>query len=221
MSATCNTDCTVPVCGDGIANAAAGEGCDDGNVDAGDGCNATCLVENGGVCTFDGGCESGNCSGGVCAAPCTSDDDCATGETCNTTTGACELPAGVCGDGTLNDGEGCDDNNTSAGDGCSASCLIENGSDCTASAACASGQCTDGVCVFSCTSDTQCDDGQTCDLTTNVCVGATATAGSGLSGGGFGCSMRAAEPTSWVVLLLMGGVALMAGRRTSRRRRHD
>ncbi|MEZ4287235.1 MAG: DUF4215 domain-containing protein [Polyangiales bacterium] len=115
-------------CGDGIVQGS--EGCDDGNTDAGDGCNAMCLIEDGNACTFDAGCESGNCENNVCGAPCTSDDDCATGETCNTTTGICEAPPVDCGNDTLNDGEGCDDGNTVAGDGCNARCLIEDGESC-------------------------------------------------------------------------------------------
>lgn len=41
-SAACDSDCTAPVCGDGIRNAQNGESCDDGNVVNGDGCNSTC-----------------------------------------------------------------------------------------------------------------------------------------------------------------------------------
>ncbi|MEK7730364.1 MAG: DUF4215 domain-containing protein, partial [Planctomycetota bacterium] len=43
-SATCNTNCTTSRCGDGIRNATAGEQCDDGNSNAGDGC-ANCQTE--------------------------------------------------------------------------------------------------------------------------------------------------------------------------------
>lgn len=42
-SATCDADCTTPACGDGERNAAAGEGCDDGNTADGDFCSAACL----------------------------------------------------------------------------------------------------------------------------------------------------------------------------------
>ena len=42
-SATCDDDCTLPECGDGVLNVTAGEECDDGNTMAGDGCGATCL----------------------------------------------------------------------------------------------------------------------------------------------------------------------------------
>ncbi len=44
-SATCNANCTVSVCGDNNPNAAAGEECDDGNTNQGDGCDANCLIE--------------------------------------------------------------------------------------------------------------------------------------------------------------------------------
>src|SRR5690349_1233993 len=32
---------------------------------------------------------------------------------------------GLCGNGVLNDGEGCDDGNTTSGDGCSATCKVD------------------------------------------------------------------------------------------------
>jgi cysteine-rich repeat protein len=35
------------------------------------------------------------------------------------------VAAGICGNGTLEGAEGCDDNNTTAGDGCNAQCLLE------------------------------------------------------------------------------------------------
>jgi cysteine-rich repeat protein len=43
-SATCNDDCTLAECGDGVVNVTAGEECDDGNTVGGDGCEATCLL---------------------------------------------------------------------------------------------------------------------------------------------------------------------------------
>ncbi len=42
---SCDEDCTIARCGDGTVNASAGESCDDGNVLAGDGCNADCHAE--------------------------------------------------------------------------------------------------------------------------------------------------------------------------------
>jgi len=44
-SPACDTDCTLPVCGDGLLNSAAGEECDDGNQASGDGCRPNCTSE--------------------------------------------------------------------------------------------------------------------------------------------------------------------------------
>ncbi len=44
-TATCDDNCTDVSCGDGDLNVTAGEECDDGNTDAGDGCDASCLLE--------------------------------------------------------------------------------------------------------------------------------------------------------------------------------
>ena len=41
----CRTDCTLPVCGDGVIDTGKGERCDDGNTTPGDGCSATCGLE--------------------------------------------------------------------------------------------------------------------------------------------------------------------------------
>lgn len=41
--------------------------------------------------------------------------------------GMFELPAPVCGNGVIEEGEGCDDGNTVSGDGCSSTCQIEAG----------------------------------------------------------------------------------------------
>jgi cysteine-rich repeat protein len=73
-----------------------------------------------------------------CGAPDTTDcaDPAATGSCPNEAScsaeGFCELPN--CGDGTFDedDGEGCDDGNTTAGDGCSPGCQPEDGYSCSA-----------------------------------------------------------------------------------------
>lgn len=44
-SAECDGNCTIVQCGDGYANASAGEECDDGNLLNGDGCTRMCLLE--------------------------------------------------------------------------------------------------------------------------------------------------------------------------------
>jgi cysteine-rich repeat protein len=131
-------------CGNGALEP--GEGCDDGGVNGGDGCSATCLVETGSPCNADTGGATGSasCASGVC-------------DTSGGAPGVCEA-AGTCGNGVLETGEGCDDGGTSAGGGCSASCLVETGSACnadptgaTGDASCASGHCdttggTPGIC---------------------------------------------------------------------------
>lgn len=44
-TAICNVDCTLSSCGDGTTNGSAGEECDDGNNNDGDGCASNCIVE--------------------------------------------------------------------------------------------------------------------------------------------------------------------------------
>ena len=44
-SAACDSACTAAQCGDDTVNEAAGETCDDGNTDEGDGCDASCALE--------------------------------------------------------------------------------------------------------------------------------------------------------------------------------
>ncbi|HEY5949164.1 MAG TPA: hypothetical protein VIV40_26910 [Kofleriaceae bacterium] len=43
-SATCDSDCTDPVCGDGHLNTMANEQCDDGNTDDTDRCTTSCMI---------------------------------------------------------------------------------------------------------------------------------------------------------------------------------
>lgn len=44
-SKSCDSDCTVPACGDNHLNAAAAEECEDGNKVSGDGCSRLCRIE--------------------------------------------------------------------------------------------------------------------------------------------------------------------------------
>ena len=113
--------CAPPVgCGNGLLEA--GEGCDDGNNMNGDGCSAACEIESGNPCAANGECASGVCD--INEAP-----------------PVCE-PAGSCGNGVLEAGEGCDDGNTMAGDGCGPGCLLELGAGpCTDNAQCESTIC--------------------------------------------------------------------------------
>jgi cysteine-rich repeat protein len=44
-TATCDSDCSIPACGDAHLNVAAGEQCEDGNITSGDGCSLLCRIE--------------------------------------------------------------------------------------------------------------------------------------------------------------------------------
>ncbi|MBO4351276.1 MAG: DUF4215 domain-containing protein, partial [Proteobacteria bacterium] len=114
------------------------EACDDANTADGDGCSATCAIEEGWKCE-----EAGQ--------PCTQME---------------EPQDSVCGDGEMTGDETCDDANTDDGDGCSATCAIEEGWKCEE----AGQPCTqmeepqDSVCGDSeITGDETCDDGNTQD----------------------------------------------------------
>ncbi|WP_407692925.1 DUF4215 domain-containing protein [Pyxidicoccus xibeiensis] len=135
-------------CGNGSVES--GEVCDDGNTTAGDGCGGTCAVESGyacsgapSVCRTSCGdgivagtevCDDGNLTGGdTCSPrclrengqPCMASGVCESG-VCNPTSDTC-ASANACGNGAREAGEQCDDGNTTAGDGCSATCTTEAG----------------------------------------------------------------------------------------------
>ncbi len=98
-------------CGNGVIEA--GEACDDGNAQNGDGCSSGCAVElpvcgNGRVEAGET-CDDGNAQNG---------DGCSV--TCTT-----EPPSPVCGNGVVESGELCDDGNLVTGDGCNAACTPE------------------------------------------------------------------------------------------------
>ncbi len=133
---------TVPaVCGDGIVEVT--EGCDDGNLSPGDGCNASCAVEPGFNCSGSPSVCSTVCGDGVVTAGESCDDGNTTGgDGCNAIcavepgfncSGSPSICSSVCGDGVLAAGEGCDDGNTTGGDGCNATCAVEPGFVCTGS----------------------------------------------------------------------------------------
>ncbi len=84
---------------------------------------------------------------------------------------SCATP-NICGDGTILDGETCDDGNRAAGDGCDATCQTETGYDCTGEPSSCTEVCGDGIIVGGET----CDDGGTsggdgCDATCQVEAG--------------------------------------------------
>ena len=111
QSATCDADCTLVTCGDGTVNGTAGEICEDGNFNNGDGCSANCLSnETCGNGYTDGGlgelCDDGNVlSGDGCAANCLSDES--------------------CGNGIVDIFEACDDGNTVDDFTCAANCFLK------------------------------------------------------------------------------------------------
>jgi len=176
-------------CGDGAIQAS--EACDDGNDQDGDGCSSDCLVKdplydcstlnqaciNTVVCgdsqvTGDEVCDDANkVSGDGCAADClTVEPNFICGKPGKTSCHKVVIP--VCGDGSLDAGEECDDGNTSATvDGCSATCKVQATWVCpTPGSPCLPLGCGNGVR----TPDEQCDDGNAvandgCSLKTGVC----------------------------------------------------
>jgi cysteine-rich repeat protein len=138
-SASCDFDCTAPLCGDGVVNPAAGEACDTLGFDppCGFDCRGPPVCGNGKPETSEQ-CDDGNTvDGDGCSHLCQIENLCGNGhvdlgEQCDdgnqdNTDGCrnCQVPR--CGDGVLDTGLGeqCDDGNQVSGDGCSASCQTE------------------------------------------------------------------------------------------------
>lgn len=71
-SADCDADCTESACGDGVMNMAAGEVCDDGNMDNLDGCVACALASCGDGFVLPGveECDDGNGDDNACDSMC-------------------------------------------------------------------------------------------------------------------------------------------------------
>jgi fibro-slime domain-containing protein len=164
-----------PRCGDGKLETAAGESCDDGNARSGDGCTSDCKTiekdygcpEPGKRCVYLVKCGDG-ALGGIeqCDPPaagrgCSADCRIEPGWVCApppvpadpTNPPSCHKT--VCGDGTREGAEACDDANAIDGDGCASSCTFEP-------------DCTSGRCVSKCGDGMKlppeaCDDGNTAD----------------------------------------------------------
>lgn len=117
-------------CGDALLIKVLGEECDDGNAANGDGCSATCKVEEGfncagtptvcftvcgdGIVTAAEKCDDGNNNGGDgCSGVCKVEF----GYTCKGSPSTCEITP-YCGDGIKASTEACDDGNSASGDGC-------------------------------------------------------------------------------------------------------
>jgi cysteine-rich repeat protein len=106
---------SAQVCGNGTIEL--GEECDDGNVDGGDGCTATCLIP---------GDSESFCGNGVVEE----DEECDEGNAGNQDDGNCTTACrfAVCGDGFVDISqpgvEECDDGNSTPSDGCT-NCEID------------------------------------------------------------------------------------------------
>jgi fibro-slime domain-containing protein len=169
-------DGSMGFCGDGILQPP--EVCDDGNSAPGDGCSGACLVEPGWACPVPGKpcvkiwvCGNGHIDPGeqcddsntMAGDGCSSTCQVEPGYTCpnrNGVGGTCiPLTSNVCGDGIVAGTEQCDDGNTTSGDGCSSTCMLEAGYTCpTAGAPCKPIEfCGDGV--LNLDIGEQCDDG--------------------------------------------------------------
>lgn len=196
-------------CGDGVRGSA--EGCDDANLDPGDGCSAGCAVEPGWTCgdPIDGGASacSSTCGNGVTESPEECDDGSANSDTA---ADACRRNCrrARCGDGVVDSAEGCDDG-ASRSDTTPDACRTR----------CARAWCGDGVI------DTAelCDPGGVAPgaaapgLCTTVCSAADAgmTPGDGgttMTDGGFeppdtspscGCQVGSAGAWAWAVLFAL------------------
>lgn len=91
-------------------------------------------------------CDSSTCGGDVCGSPCVS----------------CGTPNIVCGDGTREGAEKCDDANTNNGDGCNQNCQVENGWTCQMTAGSQLDNCTQHICGNGVQeSSEECDDANT------------------------------------------------------------
>jgi cysteine-rich repeat protein len=145
-TAACDPDCTAPMCGDGVRNAAASEACDDGDTVNSDGCVACALARCGDGFRRTSGpagaleqCDDGNGSqNDSCLTSCISNvchdgfrdpgsEECDDGDTDDSDDCVDACRAARCGDGHVWNGvEGCDDGATNPGDGCSGSCQVES-----------------------------------------------------------------------------------------------
>ncbi len=197
--------CRAVVCGDGLLDyyfldgQVLWESCDDNNTASGDGCSSDCTQEAGWVCDAAGvPCRQPTCGDGH--QDWYPDPNSGTG---GASSGATTPPTGG-GGGTTATGtsEGCDDGNQVSGDGCSASCQVEEGWSCYPS--------SDSCHLIVCGDEyvdwpaEECDDGNDvagdgCDDCVEEYVDATGGAGGGFSTGG------TVSGTGGVAVILMGG----------------
>ncbi len=121
--------------GDGVIDVGAGETCDDADLDAGDGCDATGQIEAGWTCTGQPSVCTTTVGDGVVAGSEQCDDaDLDAGDGCDATGQieagwSCQGQPSVCtttmGDGVVAGSEQCDDGDLDSGDGCSSTGQVE------------------------------------------------------------------------------------------------
>jgi cysteine-rich repeat protein len=128
-------------CGDGVQFFNA---CDDGNTVSGDGCSETCDIEPGYACEIPGTpCRQQRCGDGFQDYIFVPGDPTAAGGSGGAASGTGGA-AGGAGFGSYIY-EGCDDGNTTSGDGCSATCDLETGYICDRpGTSCRQPRCGDG-----------------------------------------------------------------------------
>ena len=144
---TGNSSVPCRFCGDGLVTD--GEVCDNLNdpkcaSDCGSCANS--YTATNGVCNY---CGDGTANDG---------EQCDLGTSSNGVTASClgDCTYNVCGDGYVEQGgEACDDGDTSGGDGCSGSCVIESGWYCSGAPSTCATQCGDGIVA----GNEACDDG--------------------------------------------------------------
>lgn len=124
LVSTCSNPAPSPVCGN--AKTESGEQCDDGNAVSGDGCSSICKTESCGDGVVQSGlgeeCDGSNLNGNSCTTFGYSVGNVTCSGTCKLVKTGCSA---VCGNGTKETGEGCDDGNTLSWDGCTSTCQVE------------------------------------------------------------------------------------------------
>lgn len=116
--------CAPAGCGNNVKEVNLGEGCDDGNVNNGDGCNSQCLKEIDQPCTLiaPGECATNYCDPTDNKCRCDQHSDCPNGMSCNVVANPNQCVPPACGNNVIEPGEVCDDGNLVNGDGCDANC---------------------------------------------------------------------------------------------------
>jgi fibro-slime domain-containing protein len=151
------------------------ETCDDGQAKPkdGDGCSATCQLEQGWSCPTAGApCQAAACGDGIIAGTEQCEDGNATPADFDGCSATCQIEPGFvcktvgaactpthCGDGKKEGSEPCDDGNQILGDGCTTLCQVEP--NCPKTGGACSSRCGDGLILP--TDNEECDDGNTLD----------------------------------------------------------